>query len=350
MDNENHFQLLDQFVATRIGEPYRYLPFGPIRRGGKERMITPELAAQFKLPHFKPPIKLGSHDDNTAAGGHIVGFEVRADGLYVIPEWNDSGESAVAKGEFRYHSPEIIWPGMGVEDATTGKIIEGPLIYGDALLHAPALGERAALYQTEIVQQEVNTMEQEKTEQVETVKVPVKLWDKFSAWLDKAFTPPEVTPEAEPEQPAETTQEPDKFEAMQAELTALKAEKDAREKAEADAKLKAEITAELKSDKFGSAYVEVKTAEEAASVLAGMSPEQREWVMRNFAAQLAQVKESALLEERGSTGKGPDENPVQALSARIEAVKAEKKLSYTDAYNVVLAETPELVKAAYPGR
>lgn len=345
MDNENHFQLLDQFVATRIGEPYRYLPFGPIRRGGKERMITPELAAQFKLPHFKPPIKLGSHEDNTAAGGHIIGFEVRSDGLYVIPEWNDSGENAVIKGEFRYHSPEIIWPGMGVEDATTGKVIEGPLIYGDALLHAPALGERAALYQTEIVQKEVNVMAEN-----ESVSVPKNLWDRFVAMFDRVTTPVELSEVSEVIAKPEVTEEPDKFEAMQAELVALKAEKDAREKAEADEKLKAEIVAELKSDKYGSAYVEVKTAEEAASVLSGMSPEQREWVMRNFAAQLAQVKESALLEERGSTGKGPDENPVQALSARIEAVQAEKKIGFTDAYNVVLAETPELVKAAYPGR
>jgi hypothetical protein len=349
MDNENHFQLLDTYVAVKAGEPYRILPFGPIRRGGKERMITPEFAAMFRLPHFKPPIKIGSHADETPSGGSIIGLEVREDGLYAINEMTERGQQAMNDGSYRYHSPEIIWGGMGIEGATTGNVIEGPLIVGDALLHAPALGERAALYQTEIVQKEVNVMEHEKTEQVETVQVPVKIWDKFTAWLDKAFTPPEVTPEAEPEQPAEN-QEPDKFEAMQAELVALKAEKDAREKAEADAKLKAEIVAELKSDKYGSAYVEVKTAEEAASVLSGMSPEQREWVMRNFAAQLAQVKESALLEERGSTGKGPDEKPVQALSARIEAVKLEKKLSYTDAYNVVLAETPELVKAAYPGR
>lgn len=346
MDNENHFQLLDHFVAVKAGEPYRILPFGPIRRGGKERMITPEFAAQFKLPHFKPPIKLGSHADETPSGGSIIGLEVREDGLYAINEMTERGQQAMDDGSYRYHSPEIIWGGMGIEDATTGKVIEGPLIVGDALLHAPALGERAALYQTEIVEQEVNDMA-EKTEQVDTVQVPAKLWDKFTAWLEKAFTPPEVTPEAEPEPPAEN-KEPDKFEVMQAELSALKAEKDAREKAEADAKLKAEITAELKSDKFGSAYVEVKTAEEAAGMLAGMTPEQREWVMRNFAAQIAQVKESALLEERGSAGKGPDENPVQALSARIEAVMTEKKVGYNEAFEAVRQEAPELIKAAYP--
>ena len=85
---DNRFFVNDKFVAVSPGEPYRLFPFGPIFKGGQRRDITPEFASKFKLPHFKPPIKLGSHDETTPAGGHIVGLEVRADGLYALTEMN----------------------------------------------------------------------------------------------------------------------------------------------------------------------------------------------------------------------------------------------------------------------
>jgi hypothetical protein len=107
MDNTTY--LIDDYVATKTGTGYRLFPFGVIYKNGKRREITPEFASQFKLPHFKPPIKLGSHDDPTPAGGHIVALEVRADGLYAIPEWNEKGEISNTDGAYRYHSPEVIW-------------------------------------------------------------------------------------------------------------------------------------------------------------------------------------------------------------------------------------------------
>src|SRR5574342_495432 len=90
--------LIDDYVATRPGQPYRLFPFGKIVKNGKTREITPEFASQFKLPHFKPAIKLGSHEDTTPAGGHIIGLEVRDDGLYDVPELNEKGEQALADG------------------------------------------------------------------------------------------------------------------------------------------------------------------------------------------------------------------------------------------------------------
>ena len=76
------FYVIDDFVNVRPGDPFRLLPFGTLIKGGKKRNITPELAAKFKLPHFKPPIKLGLHNYETPAGGHITGLFVGKDGLY----------------------------------------------------------------------------------------------------------------------------------------------------------------------------------------------------------------------------------------------------------------------------
>ena len=79
--------LPDNYVNVSAGEAIRLFPYGKFFKGGKERNFTKELAAKFKIPHFKPPIKLGSHEDNEKGGGVIVGLEVREDGLHALPEF-----------------------------------------------------------------------------------------------------------------------------------------------------------------------------------------------------------------------------------------------------------------------
>ena len=58
---------ITELVAVRPGEPFRLLPFGRLVKGGRSWDITPEFARRFQLPHFKPPIKMGSHRDETPA-------------------------------------------------------------------------------------------------------------------------------------------------------------------------------------------------------------------------------------------------------------------------------------------
>jgi hypothetical protein len=141
--------VIDDFVATQAGEPYRLLKFGIIKKGGRIHVFTPEVASQFKLPPFKPAIKLGSHEETTPSGGSIVKLEVRSDGLYAYPEFTAKGHQAIAEGNFRYHSPEIVWEDGAMETNDRGWI-SGPLVIGDALLHTPHLGEAAALYSAEL--------------------------------------------------------------------------------------------------------------------------------------------------------------------------------------------------------
>ena len=322
--------VLDQFVSVRPGEPYRLLPFGRITRGGRARDVTPELASKFALPHFKPPIKLGSHDDPTPAGGHITALEVRGDGLYAITELNDAGAAALSAGAYRYHSPEILWEG-GIEDVTTGAVIPAPLILGDALLHTPALGEAAALYTVE----EVTNMADAT---VETVEMPKTLLERLTAWFERNTQPAPAAPEPEPE--PDHGPDIERLSALEAERDEYKARLERIEAEKAQAEQLTALSKELQTGAYGAAYVEVRGAEEAASVLAGMTPEQREWVMRNFKAMTTQVNESALTGEVGQDAP-PAPNTV---NDRIRAYAAEHKINYFEAVQRMTVSTPDLLR------
>lgn len=314
--------LVDEFVTVSPGDPFRLFPWGAIVKGGKRREIKPGMG--FKLPHFKPAIKLGSHDDVTPAGGHIVGLEEREDGLYALPELNDRGVSALREGAYRYHSPEVIWEGAGFEDPTTGESIPGPLIVGDALLHMPHLGEAAALYsvQTEVI------------DMTDTVTVPAGLWEKFMSKLfpDK---PEEDAPAPVEALSTDPPEQPDKYEALAAERDQYKAELDA---------LKAEADKKARVDAFAAQLAETK-AEPNAEILASMTDEQAAWVVQQFKALSAQVNESALTGEIGSEGKGLPTDPAAALDLAVKAFAAEHKLEYAQALQRVAVEQPELYRA-----
>jgi len=313
--------LLDEYVSTSPGDPYRLFPFGRIVKDGRVREITKELAAMFKLPHFKPPIKLGTHDEATPAGGHIIGLEVREDGLYAVPEYNEKGEEALSSGSYRYQSPEVIWEGGGLEDPETGEMITGPLIVGDALLHMPHLGEAAALYTiTPLVQE--RDMDEEKN-----------LIERFTAAIEKMVNRiPEPAPEPEPE--PEQGIEPEEFEAAVKERDEYRAKWEALE-AEGKRKEKVEhFVAELpEGDIFST---------EDAELLADLDEETAEKVLARFKALGAQLAENdELTEEKGSSA-GGEEDPRKALDGQIKAYAEEHKLDYNAAMKQLAVEKPEL--------
>lgn len=319
--------IIDNFVSTQPGEAYRLLPFGPLYKGGKKRDITPELASHFKLPHFKPPIKLGSHEEVTPAGGQIVGLEVRADGLYALTELTEQGSAAFERGDFRYHSPEVIWEDSGFEDPETGKILSGPLIVGDALLHTPHLGEAAALYTFEPQRIGENMTEQ--------FTVPASLGERFMAWLDSHLENPKP-PEA-PQIPEEYTAAVTQRDQYKAQLEAMQAESEHKA-------LLTALTAELQNkDKFGSMYVEMSKASEAAEMLGGMTPEQRDWCMRNFSALSIQAQRPELFIEGGSSDPAPADKNALLLRA-VAAKQAELKSDFATAYEAVKVASPDLFK------
>lgn len=309
--------LIENYVTTKPGEPYRLFPFGRIVKGGKVREITPEYAAQFKLPHFKPPVKLGSHDDTTPAGGHIVGLEVRADGLYAVPEWNENGDKSIRDGAYRYHSPEILFDG-GLEDPATGSMITAPLVIGDALLHAPHLGEAAKLYSIEAMGEE--TME-------DTIQMPKNLWDKFIAPLfDKAPEIKEVV--KEPEDYAVAKQERDEYKSKLA-------------------KIEADRERGLRVEKFSADLKETKADPSLAELLADLPDEKADAVMKQFRALSAQIDESKLTGEKGAEGGQTIEDPKAAFNAAVLALVTEKKINYNAAFEQAKESHKDLFVQAF---
>lgn len=322
--------IITEYVTVKPGMAYRLLPFGVIHKNGKRRVVTPELAQRFKLPHFKPPIKLGSHDDATPAGGHMVSLEVRADGLWVVPEYTEKGLAAVMDGNYRYHSPEIMWEGW-IEHPETGEKIEAPLIVGDALLHTPHLGEATALY---TYQPEVQAMS-------EMVQIPVSFWDKLTAVL---FPPKEERQEQPTPQQTPQTQ-PDNT----VQLTAIQKERDdyaakvASYQAEIET-LKAQQAKQTRVEKFGSELKETifNGDTDLYTLLAELPEEKANALLTKFKALASQVNLAAVTKAVGATG-DPDTTKEETLNDVIIKYTVEHKVDYATAFNAIKASNPELV-------
>jgi hypothetical protein len=315
--------LLDDYVVTTPGEPFRLFPFGKLVKGGETHDLTPDYARRFKLPHFKPPIKRGGHGDTTPAGGHIVGLEVREDGLYAIPEWNEPGIKAVTDGDYRYQSPEVIWDeGPVYEDPTTGEYIHGPLIVGDALLHTPHLGEAAALYSVEPI-----TKEEIMTDNVELVEVPKKGYEGILQFFSAKPHDPEPEPDPKPAVEIEA------FDALAKERDEYKAELD---------RLQAEADKKARVDKFTAAVAETKANAELVEILAGLPDETADRIIQEFKALSAQIDESKLTGELGTSGDAPAD-PAEALNKAVAAKMEALKISdWNQALRLVVIENPEL--------
>ena len=324
--------VITEYVTVVPGEPFRLLPFGRLVKNGKVREITADIARRFRLPHFRPPIKLGSHRDETPAGGHIVALEVREDGLYAVPEFNDEGTAALARGAYRYHSPEIVWEG-GYEDPITGATQEGPLIVGDAFLHTPHMGEAAALYAAEI-----ETIEGVMNMTTDTVTVPVSWLDRLLGRVTEAQ--PEPEPKGEPPTVLTATVDVDKFAAVQAERDDLAAKIEQMESAR---------TLAARVEKFESELATTSLAgdEGLPALLAGLTDEVATEVLRRFKALAAQETVAALTADVGHAGNPATGDPVGDLDKVVRSIMTKENLDYNRALGKLAAEQPELLKAAY---
>lgn len=332
--------IVENFVATKPGEPYLWMPFGVIRKGGATRNVTPELAAKFKLPHFKPPIKLGSHDEVTPAGGHIAAFEIRADGIWVTPELVASGERALSDGAYRYHSPEVIWEDGFIQNPTSGELVKGPFIMGDALLHTPHLGEKTALY----------TIEKESNSMSDTVSIPTGLWNKFVARIlpdENLSTPTPILPA-----PALVAQESDEVMTLKAQASKADEYRAQLETLQADIARKEQLTAlagELANAELFNATIS-GAASTAAEHLADMPDATRAWVVQTFRALSAQINESNVIAKVGTVAKETSADPIKQFDLAIRERMTADKVDYNTAVNRVATSQPELHSAYLAAR
>ena len=324
--------LYENFVHTEAGEPFRMFRFGKLFKSGKPYEITPDFAHKLNLPHFKPPIKLGSHDKETPAGGHIKELEIRKDGIYAVPEYTEKGSKAIKEGDYKYNSAEVLWEDQGLEDPISGDTIPGPLIVGVALLHTPHLGEATALYHVEPVENKGKDEKKMTEELVVSIPALEKIKGIFGWSNDSEPAPEENEPVL-----------PENYEAEQVELTELRTYKVEALEAEAKAESLSVVKKEFDTEEFGVAFIELGNAEESAEMLASMSEEQREWVLTNFKAMSKQIDESTLTDEKGNSGDSKVGSA--AVNAAVEAHMAEHKVDYPTAFNAVREKQPEIFEA-----
>ena len=316
----------DDFVSLTVGKPIRLFPFGKLTRSGKVIEFTKELASRMRLPRYTPAIKLGSHEDATPAGGFIESLSVGEDGLYAMPSFTEKGAKAILEGDFRYHSPEVIWDGR-LEDVVNGDL-EAPLITGLALLHDPALGSAAALYHVETSKEQEMTAEVEKKLD-ELSQSNKTLLEKLSEWFSA-----KKQEAADADKFVAVSKERDDFAAKLAEIEA-KGVKDA---------LRAQVKAEFDTDKFGQAYQGMVMSEEDIEMMASLDEEHRAWANGKMRALSAQIDESKLTDEKGKGDEAPVEEGAAGVDAKVKAYMAEKKIDYVKAVAALSKEQPDLFK------
>jgi hypothetical protein len=331
MNNNSDF-LIDEFRGVYKDEglntiKIRLFPFGKVFKGDDEISITPETASRFRLPHFKPPLKLGSHKEETPSGGSFVDLEVGDDGLYGLVELTDEGALAFSKKSYRYHSPEIIRAGRGLQDPISGETIEGPLLVGAALLHNPHLGEGAALYSVE------PKLIDRGADKMEMTQVP-------TSWFERVMDAfkgqtPEREPERQPEQQPVTDEFAVQLQEKDTEIEAYRAKIKEMQDAQARQERVEHFASELPGEK-----------EEVHVLLAGLDEEAAEALVVRFRALQAEVD---LQPGETAGARGADEEPMapmDRLNKVVEEYASEKGINFIDAFEAVRAEQPELFRAS----
>lgn len=329
---DNTTFLIDEFAVLETIRDnllkIRLFPFGRLVKNGKERFITPELAARFRLPHFKPPLKLGSHANDQPAGGRIVSLEVGDDGLYGIVEATEKGQRVIADRDYNYHSPEVIWEDGFLEHPETGEEIRGPLIVGDALLHNPHLGESAALFSIEPIISDGGDPMTDYTEMI-----PVSALDKLAAFFKRTESQPE--PEQPEPQPADQVDYATELQARDAEVERLSSEIQAMKAEQEHGQRVSHFAAELP-----------KEGEDVHQLLAKMNGETAEMLTARFKALYAQIEHQPD-QDVGGAGSPEEtgEDPVRVLNSAVEKYAAEHNVDYNKAFKAVALERPDLIQA-----
>jgi hypothetical protein len=212
------------------------------------------------------------------------------------------------------------------------------LIVGDALLHMPHLGEAAALYSIEPVEESGNMSG-------DTVAVPATLYDRFLAWIDRK---PEPEPERNGQPPAQPPQQPateeyaaqmqardERIEQLSAQIAAMEAER-----------LRAGRVAHFAAELAGTSLAgNAETAELLASLPEAAAPE----VLRQLKALAEQVRVSNLTAPIGASGPATPVDATEAIDAEARKLMAEKGIDYNAAI-IQVAQRPEMGQLFHEAR
>ena len=163
---------------------------------------------------------------------------------------------------------------------------------------------------------------------MENFSVPETFWDKFTAFIDakiKGIKPEKV--EVIPED----------YEAAKVQRDEYKTRLDAIEK---ESQHKALV------EKYESELKETKADPTLAELLAGIPEDTSAAIMKQFRALSEQINESALTQEKGTSGEGV-QDPKAQFNALVVKKSAESKINYNAAFEVVKVENADLFVQAF---
>ena len=140
----------------QTGQPFRVMPLGEYKRGGRTLNITPDdlkaMAANYaaQRPRWAIPLYFGhpteGNPDPPKVGNVKQLYFVDGDGLYAVPEFTPDGERAVADGAYQFVSPGVLWSKNGASYIDEhGKKFDN-VIEHVALTNRPYFGASTALF------------------------------------------------------------------------------------------------------------------------------------------------------------------------------------------------------------
>lgn len=179
----------------------------------------------------------------------------------------------------------------------------------------------------------------------ENISVPKGLFETLLGLIKPAVQEEPPAPAPEPTPVTEAAE----FKAVAIERDDYKAKLEAFQAEQAAKEAKSALVATLqKKEDYGAVFADATAADEAAGVLAGLTESQREFVLRNFRALVAQIDESKLTKEVGDEqAQALGDDPKALFNAAALKIASDRKINYNDAMEVVKKETPDLFNAAF---
>jgi hypothetical protein len=333
-------------------DPYQWftiLPHGKFRRFGRRVEITPEMTQEM-VRNFRvmPPREVGVNREHMHQHGNIANIAAlrsTPDGLQAIIGWFETGLKAVEEKAFQYFSVEVVFDEYDLD----GKFFKN-FLTGLAVTNDPYFGSLTAMFTaTDRVQSfdeggpgassdplSHSLDDEGEAQMVDESKVVDGLWRRFGALFS---TNPEPAQSPAPATPTQSAVSKEDFDALQLEVTKLRAEKQEAERLAADAARSARIA------KFAGMLGESMAP--LAEKLALIEDEAlAEDLAEQFRALAAQADEGGLFSEIGSAGGDPDASldGADRFSAMVDR-KVEGGMKFSDAVKAVNKEHPDLYEA-----
>ncbi|MEO7397671.1 MAG: phage protease [Ilumatobacteraceae bacterium] len=315
--------------------------------------ITPERAQRFasnvvnKVREIDLDIDYDHKEKTTEAAGWVKNAEARSDGLWIFVEWTSRALQLLKDKAYRYFSPEL----MDEWEHPKTKQKYKDVLAGGGLTNRPFLKDILPINLSEVVNEGGNVMDPKQIRKL--LKLNEDATDEeVTTALETAVTEKETEEGTETEEKkTETTTTVQASETKVDAATLKLAESDPMVKALVErifnletANRMSEVNQRLSEISQGSVVIAPAVLDKVRTTVLS-APKQ---AGDNFIALLSELTANGglvQLGEKGSTGTSSTESggAVKSFTDKVEAArKANDKLTYSDALEMVAADDPQL--------